>query len=162
TGSRIRFATASTAAAAVDAVAKRILEPVEPQPAEPATSEAAPSVGDRVRVGSLGLEGIVTAIHDGSADVDVRGKRMRTSVRELRLIGAAPATTARVNVHVELQNRDMVSGDLNVIGCTVDEALARAERFLDQSLLSDQHIIRVIHGYGTGQLKRALATFLEQ
>ena len=52
--------------------------------------------------------------------------------------------------------------DLNVIGCTVDEAIARAERFLDESLLTDQRIIRLIHGYGTGQLKRALAGFLQQ
>ena len=48
------------------------------------------------------------------------------------------------------------------IGCTVDEAIARAERFLDESLLDDQRVVRVIHGYGTGQLKRALAGFLQQ
>ena len=44
----------------------------------------------------------------------------------------------------------------------MDEALARAERFLDESLLNDQRVVRVIHGYGTGQLKRALAGFLQQ
>ena len=49
-----------------------------------------------------------------------------------------------------------------VIGCSVDEAIARAERFLDESLLTDQRVVRFIHGYGTGQLKRALAGFLQQ
>ena len=44
----------------------------------------------------------------------------------------------------------------------VDEAITRAERFLDESLLTDQRTIRLIHGYGTGQLKRALAGFLQQ
>jgi DNA mismatch repair protein MutS2 len=63
---------------------------------------------------------------------------------------------------VDLQPRETTAVDLNVIGCTVDEALARAERFLDESLLTDQRTIRVIHGYGTGQLKRALAGFLQQ
>jgi len=63
---------------------------------------------------------------------------------------------------VELHPRDNISTDLNVIGCTVDEALARAERFLDESLLGDQRLVRVIHGYGTGQLKRALTGFLQQ
>ena len=48
------------------------------------------------------------------------------------------------------------------IGCTVDEAISRAERFLDESLLMDQRTVRLIHGYGTGQLKRALAGFLQQ
>jgi DNA mismatch repair protein MutS2 len=52
--------------------------------------------------------------------------------------------------------------DLNVVGCTVDEAITRAERFLDESLLTDQRTVRLIHGYGTGQLKRALAGFLQQ
>jgi DNA mismatch repair protein MutS2 len=118
------------------------------------------AVGSRVIVGGLGLEAVVTAVHDGTADLDVRGKRMRASVRDLRVVGGqAPAP--RVNVHVELQPRETTPADLNVIGCTVDEALTRAERFLDESLLTDQRVVRVIHGYGTGQLKRALTGFLQ-
>jgi DNA mismatch repair protein MutS2 len=119
------------------------------------------AVGSRVIVGGLGLEATVTAVHDGTADLDVRGKRMRASVRDLRVIGGQPPA-ARVNVNVELQPRETTSADLNVIGCTVDEALTRAERFLDESLLGDQRVLRLIHGYGTGQLKRALAGFLQQ
>ncbi len=118
------------------------------------------SVGDRVILGGLGLEAVVTAIHHGFADLDVRGKRMRAHLNDLRVVGGAPA--AKVNVRVELQPREASAIDLNVIGCNVDEALARAERFLDESLLTDQRTIRVIHGYGTGQLKRALAGFLQQ
>jgi DNA mismatch repair protein MutS2 len=119
------------------------------------------AVGDRVIVGGLGLEATVTSLHDGTADLDVRGKRMRASIRDLRIVGGqAPA--ARVSVNVELQPRETTPSDLNVIGCTVDEALTRAERFLDESLLTDQRVIRLIHGYGTGQLKRALTGFLQQ
>lgn len=50
--------------------------------------------------------------------------------------------------------------DLNVIGCTVPEAIERADKFLDQALLAEMHEIRLIHGHGTGQLRRALAEFL--
>jgi DNA mismatch repair protein MutS2 len=116
-----------------------------------------------VIVGGLGLEAVVTSIHDGTADLDVRGKRMRASVRDLRIVSAAsqrPAAAVRVNV--DLQPRETSLSDLNVIGCTVDEAISRAERFLDESLLTDQRVVRLIHGYGTGQLKRALAGFLQQ
>ena len=107
---------------------------------------------------------MVTSVHDGTADLDVRGKRMRASVRDLRVVAAArsQASPARVSVNVELQPRETTSSDLNVIGCTVDEAITRAERFLDESLLTDQRVIRLIHGYGTGQLKRALTGFLQQ
>src|SRR5439155_7205395 len=110
-----------------------------------------------------GLEGVVTAVHDGTAELDVRGKRMRASVRDLRVVGGpTPAGPASVKVHVELQSHDMAASDLNVVGCTVDEAISRAERFLDESLLTDHRTVRLIHGYGTGQLKRALSGFLQQ
>jgi DNA mismatch repair protein MutS2 len=155
----------SEARNAVDAIAARanagepIPEPsaISPQPS--ALSQVV--VGSRVIVGGLGLEATVTAVHDGTADLDVRGKRMRASVRDLRIVGGPPSA-ARVSVNVELQPRETTSLDLNVIGCTVDEALTRAERFLDESLLGDQRVIRLIHGYGTGQLKRALTGFLQQ
>ena len=158
----------SDARAAVDNVAKRILEGDESQISEIRNPQSAirnveVAVGDRVIVGGLGLEALVTGIHDGTADLDVRGKRMRASVRDLKVVSSGgPPTPAKVNVNVALQPRDAAPADLNVIGCTVDEAIARAERFLDESLLTDQRVVRLIHGYGTGQLKRALTGFLQQ
>ena len=155
----------SDARAAVDAVVQRALEPgggpSAPTPDPAPSGGQRVSVGDRVIFGALGLEAVVTAVHENSADLDVRGKRMRASLRDLRVVGPAPAA-AVVSVRVDLQPRETTSVDLNVIGCSVDEALAKAERFLDESLLHDQRTIRVIHGYGTGQLKRALAGFLQQ
>jgi DNA mismatch repair protein MutS2 len=149
------------ARAAVESVAQRFLERDSEATAEPtAAAGRMPEVGDRVIVGGLGLEAVVTSLHDGTADLDVRGKRMRASVRDLRVVGGQAA--ARVSVNVALQPRETTPSDLNVIGCTVDEAIARAERFLDESLLTDQRVIRLIHGYGTGQLKRALTGFLQQ
>ena len=153
----------SDARAAVDRVAARFLETDHGAPAAPPVAQGdQPAVGDRVIVGGLGLEAVVTAVQDGTADLDVRGKRMRASLRDLRVIAGAPNTPARVSVNVELRPREHSAVDLNVIGCTVDEAIARAERFLDESLLTDQRVIRLIHGYGTGQLKRAIAGFLRQ
>jgi DNA mismatch repair protein MutS2 len=157
-------AARTAAREAVDNVAKRLLA----EDAAPIANQSSIinlqstiSVGDRVIVGGLGLEAIVTATHDGTADLDVRGKRMRASVRDLKRIGGqAPPQQVRVNV--DLQPRDAMSSDLNVIGCTVEEAISRAERFLDESMLTDQRVVRLIHGYGTGQLKRALTGFLQQ
>jgi DNA mismatch repair protein MutS2 len=176
-------AVRADARAAIDAIAKRSLEnPRETRAPESAASgspaSGSPSsesqipgpesrqiaVGDRVIVGALRLEAVVIALHDLTAELDVRGKRMRAATRDLRLVSSAPAANApaKVSVQVELQPRTGTAVDLNVIGCTVDEAISRAERFLDESLLTDQRVIRLIHGYGTGQLKRALAGFLQQ
>jgi len=146
---------------ALDTIVRKFAEPSAPLQGAPPAG-AAPAVGDRVVLGALGLEGVVTAVHDGTADLDVRGKRMRASVRDLRVVGQKPQGPASVNVHVALQPHDATVSDLNVVGCTVDEALSRAERFLDESLLTDHRTVRLIHGYGTGQLKRALAGFLQQ
>ncbi|HMF99246.1 MAG TPA: endonuclease MutS2 [Vicinamibacterales bacterium] len=165
--------TGDTGAARVDArtavenVAKRILNAEESAgegtgPSVAAGQQSSIAVGDRVIVGGLGLEAIVTATHDGTAELDVRGKRMRASIRDLKRIGGGQAPAQQVRVNLDLQPRDASPSDLNVIGCTVDEAIARAERFLDESMLTDQRVVRLIHGYGTGQLKRALTGFLQQ
>jgi DNA mismatch repair protein MutS2 len=153
----------SDARAAVDDIVNRFTDTPAAAAETPAQPTVPPSVGDRVVLAGLGLEGVVTAVHDGTAELDVRGKRMRASVRDLRVVGGPrPPAPATVKVHVELQPHDSASADLNVVGCTVDEALSKAERFLDESLLTDQRTVRFIHGYGTGQLKRALAGFLQQ
>ena len=49
------------------------------------------AVGDRVLVGAFGLEGVVQALHDREAEVDVRGKRLRARVDELRVVTPAAA-----------------------------------------------------------------------
>ncbi len=147
----------------LDAVVARIVEPSNPADLVPAGPPRPVTVGAKVALGGLGLEGIVTTLHGDTADVDVRGKRMRAQVRDLRVTGAAaPPAAAKINVHVDLVSRDTSPTELNVIGCTVDEALTRAERFLDESLLTDQRVLRFVHGHGTGQLKKAIGKFLQQ
>jgi DNA mismatch repair protein MutS2 len=155
----------SNARAALDAIASRVAGSDE-QPSEPPAVSAAPpgavaSVGDRVLAAPFGIEGTVQSIHDREAEVDVRGKRIRVRLDELRVLaGASSAARAAVRVNVDLQPRSGILGDLNVIGCTTDEALARAEKFLDDALVSEQRTVRVIHGHGTGQLRRAIGEFL--
>jgi DNA mismatch repair protein MutS2 len=147
---------------AVDAIASRFSEPATVAPDASAPSRR-PALGDRVSVAPLGLEGVVTAVHGSEVEVDARGKRLRADLRDVRVIAGGPAPAApQVKVRVDLQPREQVNTDLNVVGCTVDEAIARAERFLDESLLTDQRTVRLIHGYGTGQLRKALAGFLQQ
>jgi DNA mismatch repair protein MutS2 len=154
------------ARAALDAIGERLRKGVEPEPTAPSPPDhRVAAVGDRVLVGAFGLEGVVQSVHDGSADVDVRGKRMRARVDELRVVTPAAALAqqpARVRVNVDLQPRSGTLTELNVIGCSVDEALSRAEKFLDEAVVSEVRTVRVIHGYGTGQLRRAIAGFLQQ
>jgi len=158
-------AARAEARAAIEAIGNRLRAPSEQPaatPTRPDTGRAA-AVGDRVLVGAFGLEGVVQALHDREAEVDVRGKRLRARLDELRVLTPAAAVQmqpARVRVNVDLQPREGSLTELNVIGSHADEAVARVEKFLDEALLSELKSVRIIHGYGTGQLRRAIAEFL--
>jgi DNA mismatch repair protein MutS2 len=160
-------AARAEARAAIEAIGDRLRTPAEPALTAPAAGVEpgrAPAVGDRVLVGAFGLEGVVQALHDREAEVDVRGKRLRARVNELRVLtpaAAVAAQPARVRVNVDLQPREGSLTELNVIGCHVEEALSRTEKFLDEALLGQLKSVRLIHGYGTGQLRRAIAGFLQ-
>ena len=148
---------------ALDAALARVKEGAgelpAPEPAEPPKA-AELQVGSRVEVAPFGLAGVVLELHEKHADIDMNGKRLRARIADLRVVGG-PAKKGGVRVNVDLQPREGSLSELNVIGCTVDEALERAGRFLDETMFTDQRSVRVVHGYGTGQLRRAIAGFLK-
>jgi DNA mismatch repair protein MutS2 len=155
-------AAKADARAALNNLADRIRESAGIQ-AGPHDVETGAAVGDRVTLHGLGLEGRVVAIHGSEAEIDVRGKRLRARLNELHVVGgAAVATQARISVNVQVQAREAIGTDINVIGCRVEEALDRVERFLDNMLMSEERSVRIIHGHGTGQLRRAIGELLER
>jgi DNA mismatch repair protein MutS2 len=151
------------ARAAVDALVEKYRHDRTPTPAMDTAPARVVVVGDRVVLDPLGLEGVVVNVHDREAEVEVRGKRFRAHTSELRVIGGAPPKPAAVRVNVQLQPRDGVSSsELLLVGNTVDQALDRLEKFLDETLLSEQRAVRLIHGFGTGRLKEAVVDYLHK
>ena len=151
--------------AALDAVAGRVRDGGEGEPAD-AILPADPALdvpiatGVRVRV-PPGLEGVVTSVQGKTAEISVNGKRLKAPVADLVVVGrAGTATPAPVRVNVNLTSTESAGPDLNVVGCTVPEAIERTDKFLDQAVLGERREVRVIHGYGTGQLRKAIAAFL--
>jgi DNA mismatch repair protein MutS2 len=67
--------------------------------------------------------------------------------------GKAPVETRRTP--------SAVPAEINLVGLTVDEALPRVDKLLDDATLSDRTQLRVIHGFGQGRLRRAVAELLE-
>ncbi|MDP2321416.1 MAG: Smr/MutS family protein [Acidobacteriota bacterium] len=144
----------------------------------PRGSEAAPSVGAKVSLG-MGLEGTVVSIDGNQAEVDVRGKRMRAKLKDMRVIGPAgggnPSSSAgarsakveglpvkgRVRVNLDLKPREGMLSELVVIGMTVEEAIDRVARFLDDAMVTDVSQIRIVHGHGTGALRKGVQAFLK-
>jgi DNA mismatch repair protein MutS2 len=132
-----------------------------PKGLSPQDSE--PEVGSKVTIGGLGLEGVVISIDGNRAEIDVRGKRIQAKVKELRVISppAGAGQQAKVRVSVDLKPREGMLSELNVIGMTVDQAVDRVSRFLDDTLVTDLHEVRIVHGHGTGQLRKGVHAFLK-
>lgn len=138
--------------------------------AEPAPLTAPPEVGDSVFVSTFGAQGIVRAVSDKHVDVEIRGKRMRVTLASLRSsesrraeaeADARAATANRVRIQTTAREGELTR-DLVLVGSTVDEAIARAEKFLDDALLADERRLRFVHGQGTGRLREGLTKFLRE
>ena len=158
TGKLRREATTALHAVAVRAGASDAV--ADAPPSGSTTDDAPPAVGSRVVVESLRLEGKVVATHGREAEVEVRGKRLHVRCNDLRVVAAREdATGGGITVDVRSPSEPPV--ELNVIGCRVDEALSRVEKYVDQAIVGEQRQLRVIHGHGTGQLRRAIAGLLE-
>jgi DNA mismatch repair protein MutS2 len=146
----------------IDKIVERLKEAAPDAPAPPAPP---PTVGARVAVGAFGMEGTIVSIHGGQVEIDVRGKKLRAPLAGVRVLSAGePASTSvkpKVRVSVDLRPREGLLSELNVIGSTVDQALDRIARFLDDTLVSDQQQVRIVHGHGTGQLRRGIAAYLK-
>jgi DNA mismatch repair protein MutS2 len=154
---RVRRETLTAIRDAHDAVLK---DPELGLPDEPEVPGLALAIGTRVRVKSMGVTGEVTALHGDQAELAVSGKRLRVATSELVGLGqrqpqgvwgggAPPAQTKQVPAEV------------NLIGLTVEDARERVDKLLDDAALSDRHEIRLVHGFGEGKLRKAIAQMLE-
>jgi DNA mismatch repair protein MutS2 len=126
--------------------------------------------GDSVRLKSFGSIGIVDKLSGDEAEVRVKSLRFREKLENLELVEAEPAqpTTARssrlkVSRGTEVLLRapeDDPETEINLIGRTTDEAVDATDKFLDKAYMHSMSRIRIIHGHGTGALRRAIADFL--
>jgi DNA mismatch repair protein MutS2 len=107
--------------------------------------------------------------HDGRmAEVEAGPMRMKVPLEDVVRIESekqpstsAPAGTRPYGITVHAQSADEPAAEeINVIGSTVEEATRRVDKFLDQASLAGKPAVRIIHGHGTGALRRGLAEFL--
>jgi DNA mismatch repair protein MutS2 len=150
------------ARAALDKLGKDLDVPADlPAPADQALTEP-PYLGQSVFVPSFGVEAIVRGVSGRDIDIEIRGKRMRMKMKDLRPIGSNRSDGSGRSGGVTIDAATRVAGELMLVGCTVDEAIARAEKFLDDAILGDQHRLRVVHGHGTGRLREALTAYFRE
>ena len=128
------------------------------------------STGQRVRVKGF-KQSVVFRRHDGrTAEVEAGPLRMKIPLSDILGIeldsgapkaGAAGAAARPHGVTVHSRPSEEPAGEeINVIGCIVEEATRRVDKFIDEAALAGRPSVRIIHGHGTGALRRGLAEFL--
>ena len=140
--------------------------------------------GDKVRVISMGLTGIVTALPDSNGKVSVRCGIMnsKVSLTDLALIqedafGNPVKNKTRSSMKKAFENaggagnkqrnldftrNQSISPELNLLGMTTDEALNELDKYLDDARMSHLSSVRIVHGKGTGALRKAVHNYLRR
>lgn len=125
-------------------------------------------VGDRVRVQGFPEVGVVVDLNGRTATVEIGSLRMKLAVDELEQAPAvpAPANPGRSNrrTHQSLgQEKSRSLGvEVDLRGMTQDEALDVVDKYLDDAVLAGAPFVRIIHGKGTGVLRRAISQALRR
>ena len=124
--------------------------------------------GDSVKIISMNLKGIVNTLPDARGNLFVQCgiMRMQTNINDLVPVKeetiTAPALQRTNTGKLKMSKSFSVSSEINLLGCTVDEAIAKLDKYLDDAYLAHLPSVRVVHGKGTGALRNAVQSHLKR
>lgn len=123
-------------------------------------------LGDSVEIVSVGQKGTVTALpdKDGNLFVKVGIMKLKTNLSDLRLIKEEDTKTSKTKGSGLGQNaRYMnISSELDLRGENIEDSIYILEKFLDDALLSSLTQVRIVHGKGTGALRKGIHQYLKK
>ena len=126
-------------------------------------------LGESVKVLSMNLTGTVSSLPDSRGNVTVQMGILRSQVNisDLEII-EEPSPYAQKKFSrtskgkIAMGKSLSVSPEINLLGKTVDEAVAELDKYLDDALLSHLNTVRVVHGKGTGALRKGIHEYLRR
>ncbi len=140
-------------------------------PEEAIEEEAAPvelEIGERVKLTDLGVEGVLLEfLPGGEAKVQIGALRTTTPVSSLRRLvpGGKPVksslTCSSSAGAIAQRKAAHIASEIMIRAMRVDEALPLVEKYVDDALVAGLSIVRIVHGKGTGTLRRVVWEFLE-
>lgn len=126
-------------------------------------------LGESVRVLSMNLTGTVSSLPDSRGNVTVQMGILRSQVNisDLEIIEEPSPYTAKKfsrtsKGKIAMGKSLSVSPEINLLGKTVDEAVSELDKYLDDALLSHLHTVRIVHGKGTGALRKGIHEYLRR
>ena len=120
--------------------------------------------GDKVRVGSMNVDGTVLSVNKnkGTAEVQTGALRVKAKFAYLYALSGGKKEKKAVTVTRNLTERSEIRPEVNLIGMTVGEMEPELMKFLDSAVLANFTEVRVVHGMGTGKLRAAVHTLLKK
>ena len=124
--------------------------------------------GDAVKIISMGLKGTVSTLPDAKGNLFVQCGIIRSQVNVKDLVlteeeTISTPTLQRTNTgKIKMSKSFSISPEINLLGRTVDEALAELDKYLDDAYLAHLTSVRVVHGKGTGALRSAVHSHLKR
>lgn len=125
-------------------------------------------VGDSIKVLSSGFTGTVSSLPDKKGNLFVQCGiiRSQVNIKDLQLIEETPTqkpTLQRTGAGgIKMSKSLGISPEINLLGSTVDEALAQLDKYLDDAYLAHLSSVRIVHGKGTGALRTAVHQYLKR
>ncbi len=138
---------------------------------EPAINQKPPKklrIGDSVKVLSMNLKGTVHTLPNSKGDLYVQMGILRSlvNIKDLVLLEDPPAfgapNASRGSSKQKLSKASTISTEINLIGKTTDEAISLLDKYLDDAYLSHLPSVRIVHGKGTGALRKAVHGHLKR
>jgi DNA mismatch repair protein MutS2 len=124
-------------------------------------------VGERVRIVSLQSHGILTSIDESSNQVEVMTHKAKVRTALSDIIQVRDGEEERgfeipKGQRLSQRNVQELPSQLNVIGLTVEDAIPKVDKFIDQALLHGLEKIHIVHGIGSGRLRNAIGKYLQE
>ena len=125
-------------------------------------------LGDSVKIVSMGLKGSVSSLPDKNGRLFVQCGiiRSQVSLSDLVLLEEETVKTEKMqrssSGKLKMSKSYSVSTEINLLGRTVDEALSELDKYLDDAVLSHLDSVRVVHGKGTGALRKGIHEYLRR
>jgi DNA mismatch repair protein MutS2 len=151
----------------IEKIEEKVEAPVERRRTEDGgrSSVIGPSsikLGERVTVRSLNAEGLVTALGESDAEIQIGTLRVRARLSDLvrksenQTVDDRPKTEANRSSSTVHRQSSSPGMEVDLRGLMVEDALDKMERYLEQAFLSGLPFVRIIHGKGTGKLRQAV------
>ena len=125
-------------------------------------------VGDSVKVLSLNLKGTVSTLPDAKGNLFVQMGILRSHVnlRDIEPIDEPVITASNFNRtgsgKIKMAKSSSVGIELNLLGKTSDEAISELDKYLDDAYIAHLPSVRIVHGKGTGALRKAVHNYLRR